>query len=79
LFLVLPDFQETREGTKRPEMRKCFKLRGSDSELVGDGGTDGGGGVDGMTTPAVALVVMVMAMVLTGKWWRYVDDAVGMI
>lgn len=49
-------------------MRKCFKLRGSDSELVGDGGTDGGGGVDGMTTPAVALVVMVMAMVLTGKW-----------
>ena len=39
MVLVLPDFQETREGTKRPEMRKCFKLRGSDAELVGDGGT----------------------------------------
>lgn len=72
MFLVLPDFQETGQGTKRPEIRKCFKLRDRDSELVGDGGTDGGGGgVDGPTTPAVMLAVMITGMVLTGKWWHY--------
>ena len=70
MFLVLPDFQETREGTKRPEIRKCSQLRGSDSELVGEGGTGGGGGVDG-TTPAVVLAEMIMGMVLTGKQWHY--------
>ena len=38
------------------------QLRGSDSELVGEGGTGGGGGVDG-TTPAVVLAEMIMGTV----------------